>query len=311
MQQRPLGNSGLNVSKLCLGGNVFGWTADEAASFRILDHFVDAGLNFIDTADVYSVWVPGHKGGESETIIGNWFKRSGKRDRVIIATKVGYASNLTRENILSAVEVSLQRLQTDHIDLYWAHKDDPNTPMEEALEAFTQLKQQGKVRAIGASNYKGARLREALQTSERTGLARYEALQPEYNLADRKDYEQDLESVAEEAGIGVTPYFSLAKGFLSGKYRSEADLGQSARGGGVKGYLNERGFRILSALDEVARETNSNPARVSLAWLMARPSITAPIASATKIEQLDDLIAATELQLSAEQVARLDAASAY
>jgi aryl-alcohol dehydrogenase-like predicted oxidoreductase len=310
MQQRPLGNSGLNVSKLCLGGNVFGWTADEAASFRILDHFVDAGLNFLDTADVYSVWVPGHKGGESETIIGKWFKRSGKRDRVIIATKVGYASNLTRENIMTAVEASLQRLQTDRIDLYWAHKDDPNTPLQDTLEAFTQLKHQGKVRAIGASNYKGARLREALQTSERSGLARYEALQPEYNLADRKDYEQDLEAVAQDAGVGVTPYFSLAKGFLSGKYRSEADLGQSARGGGVKGYLNERGFRILAALDEIARETNSNPAQVSLAWLMARPSITAPIASATKIEQLNDLIAATQLELSAEQIARLDAASA-
>jgi aryl-alcohol dehydrogenase-like predicted oxidoreductase len=309
MSKRFLGQSGLEVSTLCLGGNVFGWTADEATSHRILDTYTDAGLNFIDTADVYSVWVPGHKGGESETVLGNWFKKSGKRERVVLATKVGFRSNLKRDNILQAVEDSLRRLQTDYIDLYWAHKDDPDTPMQETLETFAQLIKAGKVRAIGASNFSGERLRQALELGK-NGLPRYEALQPNYNMVERADYEQNLEPVVKEFGIGCTPYFSLAKGFLTGKYRSEADLGQSPRGDGVKEYLNERGHRILGALDEVAAAHNSNPARVALAWLIARPSVTAPIASATKLNQLQDLIESAKLQLTRDDITKLDRASA-
>jgi aryl-alcohol dehydrogenase-like predicted oxidoreductase len=309
MSKRILGKSGLEVSTLCLGGNVFGWTADEATSHRILDAYTDAGLNFIDTADVYSAWAPGNKGGESETILGNWFKKSGKRERVVLATKVGYNSNLKRSTILQAVEDSLRRLQTDYIDLYWAHKDDPETPLEEALETFAQLIKAGKVRAIGASNFSGERLRRALELS-RNGLPRYEALQPNYNMVERADYEQNLEPVVKEFGIGSTPYFSLAKGFLTGKYRGEGDLGQSPRGQGIKEYLNERGYRILAALDEVAAAHKANPARVALAWLIARPGVTAPIASATKISQLEDLIESARLQLTQAEIAKLNQASA-
>lgn len=316
MSERKLGNSGLQVSPLCLGGNVFGWTADEATSFKLLDAFVGAGLNFIDTADAYSSWAPGHMGGESETVIGNWFKQSGKRNQVVIATKVGWEispekKGLKKKYILNGVEESLRRLRTDHIDLYFAHKDDPGTPLEETLEAFARLLQEGKVRAIGASNYSAERLAEALALSKTQGLPRYEVLQPHYNLADRADYEKALEPLAVKEGLGVVSYFSLAKGFLSGKYRSEADLGQSVRGGGVKAYLNERGFRILAALDSVAKEKSSKPARVALAWLMARPSITAPIASATKLDQLHDLVEATKLELDAASIEKLNEASAY
>ncbi|HEX6011662.1 MAG TPA: aldo/keto reductase [Geminicoccaceae bacterium] len=315
MEKREIGRSGLRVAPLCLGGNVFGWTADERTSFALLDAFVAAGLDFVDTADVYSTWVPGHAGGESETIIGNWLKRRGGRDRVVIATKVGSEmgpgrKGLSKGYILRAVEDSLRRLQTDHIDLYQSHYDDPTTPLEETLAAYGELIRAGKVRAIGASNYGAARLAEALRVSAKSGLPRYECLQPEYNLYDRAGYEAELEPLCREHGLGVITYFSLARGFLTGKYRSEADLGQSPRGSGVGKYLDERGRRILAALDEVAAEHRATPAQVALAWLIARPSVTAPIASATGLEQLQDLIAATRLQLDAATVERLDQASA-
>jgi aryl-alcohol dehydrogenase-like predicted oxidoreductase len=316
MQKRKLGNSGLEIAPLVFGGNVFGWTADEPTSFKLLDGFLDAGLNCVDTADVYSRWVPGHQGGESETIIGKWIKARGQRDRVLIATKVGMDmgdgnKGLKRDYILRACEASLKRLQTDYIDLYQSHQDDPETPIEESLRAHEDLIKQGKVRAIGASNYTGERLKAALNTSREKGLPRYESLQPNYNFYDRQDYESDLEPICLKEKIGVIPYFSLAKGFLSGKYRSEADLNKSPRGGGVKDYLNPRGFRILSCLDAVSAKHNASPAQVALAWLIARPSVTAPIASATTLEQLKDLVAATRLQLTPEDIKDLDRASAY
>ena len=315
MTTRKLGGSGLEVSTLCLGGNVFGWTADEPASFKILDAFVAAGCNFIDTADVYSRWAPGHKGGESETVLGNWFKRSGNRVRVILATKVGIEmapdqKGLSKAYILREVEESLQRLQTDYIDLYQSHIDDANTPLEETLEAYDQLIKQGKVRAIGASNYTGERLAASLEVSEKRELPKYQCLQPHYNLIERAGYEKDLEPLCLKHGIGVIPYFALAAGFLTGKYRSEADLSKSPRGMGVKKYLNERGMRILHALDEVARQHDSTPGKVALAWLIARPSITAPIASATSVDQLNDLIDATRLHLDQASIDLLNNASA-
>jgi aryl-alcohol dehydrogenase-like predicted oxidoreductase len=315
MSMRQLGASGVQVSNLCLGGNVFGWTADESTSFAILDAFVDAGLNFVDTADVYSIWVPGHTGGESETVIGAWFAHSGKRDKVILATKFGKPmggdkKGLSKAYMLRAVDESLRRLRTDYIDLYQSHDDDSATPLEETMEAFSLLIQQGKVRAIGASNYSAARLEEALATSARTGQARYECLQPHYNLCERAAYEAEQESVCRRAGIGVIPYFSLASGFLTGKYRSEADLGKSARGAFAKRYFNDRGLAILRALDEIAPQVHATPGQVALAWLMARPGITAPIASATNLTQLQELIAATTLELDASVIAALDRASA-
>jgi aryl-alcohol dehydrogenase-like predicted oxidoreductase len=299
-----------------LGGNVFGWTADEPTSFRILDGFLDAGGNFVDTADVYSTWVPGNKGADSETIIGKWFKRSGKRNKTVLATKVGMEmgpgkKGLSKAYIQQSVEGSLRRLQTDYVDLYQAHKDDEQTPLEETLGAFSDLINQGKVRAIGASNYSAQRLRAALDISGKHGFSRYESLQPEYNLYDRAGYEADLEAVCQESGLGVIPYFSLAAGFLTGKYRSEADLRDKARGGKVKNYLNERGFRILAALDQTAKEIGAKPAQVALAWLMTRPTITAPIASATSKEQLKDLVAAADLKLDRAALERLDQASEY
>lgn len=315
MELRELGRSGLRVSPLCLGGNVFGWTAGEADSFRLLDRFVEAGGNFIDTADVYSVWAPGHQGGESETVIGNWLAQGGgRREKVVIATKVGMElapdrKGLAAAYIRRAVEDSLRRLRVERIDLYQAHKDDPETPLEETLGAFAELIREGKVRAIGASNHEAPRLREALETSARLGLPRYESLQPHYNLAERMRYEAALEAVCQEEGLGVIPYFSLAAGFLTGKYRSEADLGQSPRGQGVAKYLDERGLGILAALDAVAARHGATPARVALAWMMARPGITAPIASATKPEQLEELLAATALRLDQEDMERLDRAS--
>jgi aryl-alcohol dehydrogenase-like predicted oxidoreductase len=298
-----------------LGGNIFGWTVDEAASFRLLDAAYDAGLNFIDTADVYSRWIPGHKGGESETIIGKWFARGGKRDKVIIATKAGMdmgdgRQGLAPKYIAEAVEASLHRLQTDRIDLYQAHKDDEKTPLEDTLEAFDTLVRQGKVRFIGASNYSGARLREALGVSKRKSLAAYESLQPHYNLMERTGYETDLAPVVAESGVGVIPYFSLAGGFLTGKYRSEADVQGKARAGIVGKYVNARGLAVLKALDEVAAEYKSTPASVSLAWLIAQPGITAPIASATSENQLADLTAAGNLTLEKAALDRLSAASA-
>lgn len=314
MTKRKLGNSGLQVSPLAFGGNIFGWTVDEAMSFKLLDPFIESGFNLVDTADVYSKWAPGNKGGESETIIGKWLKQGGKREKAIIATKVGSEmgpdqKGLSRTYILRAVEASLARLQTDYIDLYQAHIDDLQTPLEETLEAFTELVTQGKVRAIGASNYTAERLSEALEVSTEHGFARYESLQPLYNLYDRAEYEAKLEPLCQEKGLGVIPYFSLASGFLTGKYRSEKDLLKSPRGQMVKKYLNERGFRILAALDQVAKQYNSTPAKVSLAWLIARPSITAPIASATNLEQLKDLIEATELKLDNSSIELLNQAS--
>ncbi len=312
MQKRKLGNSGLEVSPLAFGGNVFGWTADEQTSFKLLDGFVDAGLNLVDTAESYSHWVPGNKGGESETIIGKWFKKSGKRDQVVLATKAGGGpgkKGLSKSHLLSAAEGSLQRLQTDYIDLYQSHYPDPGTPIQETLEAYAQLIKQGKVRAIGASNYTAEQLSEALKVSQELGLPRYETMQPQYNLYDRSGYEGALERVCEQNGLGVISYYSLASGFLTGKYRSEGDLTKSPRGQGVKKYLNERGLRVLKALDEVANKYHSTPARVSLAWLIARPSITAPIASSTNLDQLNDLVGATKLQLDRASIELLDQAS--
>jgi aryl-alcohol dehydrogenase-like predicted oxidoreductase len=316
MDYRALGRSTLKVSPVCLGGNVFGWTVDEPTSFSILDAWLDAGFNFVDTADVYSRWVPGHGGGESETIIGKWLKASGKRDKVILATKVGMDMGdgrigLSPAYIRQAVEDSLRRLQTDRIDLYQAHKDDESTPLAETLEAFGALVKEGKVRVIGASNYSASRLREALETSQRLGLPRYESLQPLYNLYDRAVYEQELEPLCREQGVGVMNFYALAAGFLTGKYRKETDAGKSPRGkSAVDKYLNERGRRILSALDTVAGRTRSRPGQVAIAWLLARPSVTAPIASASSLAQLAELEAALRIKVSAEDIALLDQASA-
>lgn len=315
MQKRKLGKSGLEIAPLMFGGNVFGWTADEAMSFKLLDGFVGAGLNAIDTADVYSKWVPGHKGGESETVVGNWLKARGGRDKVVIATKVGIempgvGKGLRRDYILQRVEDSLKRLQTDHIDLYQSHTDDTDAPLEETLAAYDQLIRQGKVRAIGASNYDAPRLAEALGVSAARKLPRYETLQPHYNLYERADYERALEPLVLKEGIGVIPYYSLASGFLTGKYRSEADFKKSPRGGGMKKMLDARGLSILKALDDVSARLKATPAQVALAWLIARPSITAPIASATNLDQLKDLVAAVHLKLDADAIKALDAASA-
>lgn len=316
MNKRPLGASGIAVAPLALGGNVFGWTIDEPRSFAVLDAFVDAGFDLIDTANMYSAWHPGNQGGESETILGRWLRTKGKRDRVILATKVGHqmgdgSKGLRRDYIFRMVEDSLRRLQTDRIDLYQAHKDDSDTPLEETLAAFDALVKQGKVRAIGASNYSAARLREALETSERRHLAAFVALQPEYNLYDRRGFEAELEPLCRERKLGVIGYYSLASGFLTGKYRTPDDLAKSPRGALVgKRYLNPRGFRILQALDEVSARRQATPAIVALAWLIQRPSVTAPIASATSVEQLQELLRAADLQLTLEDVARLDAASA-
>jgi aryl-alcohol dehydrogenase-like predicted oxidoreductase len=311
---RKLGHSGLEVSPLMLGGNVFGWTVDEPTGFKILEAFVGAGLNFIDTADIYSTWVPDHVGGESETIIGKWLKRSGKRSKIVLATKVGMqmpaGTGLKRKYILRAVEDSLRRLETDYIDLYQSHQDDPETPLEETLGAYAELIKQGKVRAIGASNYTADRLAQALKVSRENNLPSYQSLQPKYNLYDRAEYETTLEPLVLKEGLGVIPYYALASGFLTGKYRSEKDLGKSQRGAGVEKFLNPRGFHILAALDEVAADHHSTPGKVALAWLMTRPGITAPIASATSVEQVRDLVDATRLELDRPSIEKLDSASA-
>ena len=314
MHTRPLGRSGLNLPPLCFGGNVFGWTADRAASHHLLDALMEAGLNFIDTADVYSIWIPGHVGGESETAIGEWLKARGVRDKVLIATKCGLdmkagGKGLSAAHIKAAVEASLKRLNTDYIDLYQAHADDPSVPLEETLGAFAELIQAGKVRAIGASNYSAERLAEALKVSARNHLPRYESLQPHYNLYERAKFEGATETLCLKEHLGVIPYFALAGGFLTGKYRSKADL-QGARAGMVEGMLNPRGLNILAALDEVSEQIGATPAQTALAWLMAKPAITAPIASATSLDQLKDLKAATRLQLTGRAVAALDAAGA-
>ena len=305
----------MSVPAVMLGGNVFGWTLDESQSFRILDAAFEAGLTFIDTADIYSTWVPGNSGGESETIIGKWFARTGKRNHVTIATKVGMdmgggKTGLAAKYMEQAVEDSLRRLGTDHIDLYQSHQDDAAVPLEEALAAFDAMVHKGKVRFIGASNYSGARLKEAMETSARAGLARYQTLQPHYNMMEREPYEAELAPVVAEYGLGVIPYFSLASGFLTGKYRSEADLAGKPRGGGVGKYLNARGHAVLAALDAVAKEYDSTPARVALAWLLTRPGVVAPISSATKVEHITDLAEATKLTLGQAAIDRLTAASA-
>lgn len=316
MQLRPLGRSGLQVSPLAFGGNVFGWTVDEKLSFRLLDAWLDAGFNFVDTADVYSSWVPGHSGGESEAIIGKWLRQSGKRNQVVLATKVGKPMGEDRKGlspayIRRAVDASLKRLQTDHIDLYQSHDDDAETPLADTLGAFAELIKAGKVRAIGASNYSAPRLAEALDVAERQGLPRYESLQPLYNLYDRAVFEEALEPLCLERGVGVINFYALAAGFLTGKYRSEVDAAKSARGASTtKKYLNPRGLRILAALDEVARPRGATPGQVAIAWQIARPSITAPIASATSIPQLQELAAAARMSLDAEAIALLDRASA-
>jgi aryl-alcohol dehydrogenase-like predicted oxidoreductase len=314
--KRTLGKTGIEVPPLVFGGNVFGWTADEKMSFALLDEMVEAGFNTIDTADAYTHWVPGNQGGESETIIGNWLHQRGRRDRVVILTKVGILPNpdgkpLSRSNITRAVENSLRRLRTDVIDLYQSHRDDPTTPLAETLEAFSRLVKAGKVRAIGGSNYSAERLTEALATSRRLAVPEFAVLQTHYNLIERREYEDRLEAVCQAEGLGVVTYFSLAAGFLTGKYRSEADIGKSVRGPRYMGkYLNERGYRILAALDAVAGQYGVSQAEIAIAWLIARPSVTAPIASATNLDQLRTLFAATRIQLDEAALAALNAASA-
>jgi aryl-alcohol dehydrogenase-like predicted oxidoreductase len=309
MQKRKLGKSGLEIAPIVLGGNVFGWTADRAASYGVLDAFTGAGFNAVDTADVYSRWAPGHQGGESEIVFGDWMKERGSRDKVCLITKVGSempaGKGLKAAYIQSACEASLKRLKTDRIDLYFSHFPDKDTPIEETLEAHQKLVDQGKVRAVGASNYDAPGLAAALEAAG-NGRARYTVLQPHYNLLVRDQYEGALEDLCAKEGLGVIPYFALASGFLTGKYRSEADLKKSPRGGRMKANFNERGLNILAGLDRVASAHGATPAQVALAWLMARPSVTAPIASATSVQQVTELLPAAELKLTAEDLKALD-----
>jgi len=309
MDVREIGSSGLKTPRLVLGGNVFGWNATGEEAFRVLDRFVAAGGTMIDTADVYSAWVPGHKGGESETLIGEWLKRRGRRDDVLIATKVGFSEGLSAAVIERGIEASLRRLGTGHVDLYYSHKDDPATPFEETLGAFDRLVKAGKVRAIGASQIAADRLEQALAVSAREGLTPYTVLQTWYNLMDRARFEEALAGVAQRHGLGVLPFYGLANGFLTGKYRSEADLKKSIRGDRSLPYLNERGFAVLAALDAVAAEVGATPAQVALAWNAAQAAITAPIASATSVAQVEELVGAMTLELDAGQLERLSAAS--
>lgn len=316
MEDRKIGKSGLTVKPFAFGGNVFGWTADEKRSFELLDAFVDKDFNLVDTADVYSYWVPGNRGGESEIIIGNWLKKTGKRDKIVLATKVGKPmgegmKGLSKKYINRAVEASLKRLQTDYIDLYQSHDDDKDTPLAETMQAFDQLIKEGKVRAIGASNFKANRLAEAIKVSEDNGFVAYQSLQPEYNLYDREGFEAELQKLCLEKDLGVITYYSLASGFLTGKYRSADDLNKSQRGGGIKKYLDNRGQNILKALDEVAAKHNVPLATVSVAWLIAQPGITAPIASATSVAQLTDIAKAAEIKLSKDDIDLLSHASEY
>jgi len=312
MNQRPLGRSGLSTAPLVFGGNVFGWTADEPTSHALLDAFVDGGFNAVDTADVYSAWVPGHTGGESESVIGRWLKAGGKRDKVLILTKVAMwpaQPGLSAANIVAAVEGSLKRLQTDYIDLYQSHQDDADTPIDETLEAFDRLVKAGKVRAVGASNFAPARLGESLAASAANGLARYETIQPKFNLFDRDQVEGELAALTAREGLGIIPYYGLAAGFLTGKYRTDADLEGKARSRTIlRDYWNDKGRRVLAALDAAAKAVSASPAQVALAWIMAHPAITAPIASATSVAQLDELMAAARLKLPAEVVEALNAA---
>lgn len=315
MNTRPLGRSGLKIAPVVFGANVFGWTVDQPTCMKLLDRFVDSGLNAIDTADVYARWVPGNKGGESETMIGNWFKASpGKREKVVLVTKVGMmpgadGKGLSAQNIAERVEASLKRLQTDRIDLYLSHRPDANTPIEETLGAYDSLIKSGKVRAVGVSNSTPENLREALDASKAKKLPRYEVEQPEYSLAERKKFEGALQDVCVKEGLGVIVYYSLASGFLSGKYRTKADLAGRARATGAGKYLNDKGLGILKVLDEVAKAHNAKPAEVALAWLIAQKGVTAPIASATSLEQVDSLAKAAELKLSPQEIQSLTAAS--
>ena len=310
MEKRPIGASGIEVAPLALGGNVFDWTADEATSFAVLDAFVDAGGTMIDTADVYSAWAPGHQGGESEALIGRWLRRSGKRDQLVIATKVGMMAGLGRDTIAAACDASLQRLGVDTIDLYYQHKDDESVPLADSLGAFERLVEAGKIRAIGLSNFAAGRVEEAMDTARRLGLTAPSALQPWYNLVERERFEAELRGAAIRHGLGVFPYYSLANGFLTGKYRSKADLQKSPRGLRNIAYLEGRGMKVLDALDEVAAETGAALATIALAWLIAQPAVTAPIASATSLDQLRELTAALDFRLAPDQIARLDQASA-
>ena len=316
MEKRKLGSSDIEIAPLVFGGNVFGWTTDDNRTFELLDAFVDAGFNAVDTADVYSAWVPGNKGGESETAIGKWFKKSGKRDKIVLATKVGSEmgpgkKGLSKKYILEAVESSLTRLQTDYIDLYQSHYDDPNTPIEETMEAYNELVKAGKVRIIGASNFSVDRLEESVKIGLQEGFTAYQTFQPEFNLFDRQDFEENIAPFTIDNNLSVISYFSLASGFLSGKYRSKEDLKGSKRSGMVEKYLTERGFKILSALDEIASEYNSNPATISLAWIIANPAVTAPIASATNLDQLKQLTEAATIQLDEAALKKLTDASAW
>ena len=315
MNKKNLGRSDIKIAPIVFGGNVFGWTANEARSFELLDAFVANGFNCIDTADVYSAWIPGNKGGESETIIGKWMKARGNRDKVVIATKFGAElspdkKGTSKAYAVKAVEDSLRRLQTDYIDLYQTHMDDETNPLEDTLEGLDTLVKSGKVRIIGASNLTADRLSESLKISDKKHLARYQTLQPEYNLYDRQGYEAELETVCREQGLGVITYFSLASGFLSGKYRTDKDVESSSRARKVKNYMNPRGQRILTALDIISKEHNATPTQVSLAWLMSRPSVTAPIVSATNLEQLKDLMKSADLKLKPEAIEDLNDASA-
>ena len=314
MQKRKLGKSDLEFVPIAFGGNVFGWTADEATSHKLLDAFVDAGFSFVDTADVYSRWFPGNKGGESETVIGTWLKKDpSKRDKIVLATKCGLglpSGALSAKNIKESVDASLKRLNTDRIDLFQSHKDDKDTPQEETLSTYGELMKAGKIRFIGASNFDAPRLAEAAKIAKEKGLPRYESLQPHYNLMERGLFEGALEDECLKEGIGVIPYYSLASGFLTGKYRSEADVGSAQRGAGVKKYINPKGTAVLKALDDAAKSNGATLAQVALAWLLQRKAITAPIVSATSLKQLDDVLNSTTLELDPESVAALDKASA-
>lgn len=315
MKKRLLGRTGFEVAPLALGGNVFGWTIDQKTSFNVLDAFVDLGLNLIDTANMYSTWVPGNSGGESEEIIGNWLKSSGHRSKIVLATKVGMpmgdgSKGLKKDYILKSVDASLKRLKTDVIDLYQSHQDDEATPIEETLEAYSILIKQGKIRSIGSSNFSPERLKKSIEVGKKYKLPIYATMQPEYNLYDRSGFEHNLEYICEEEGLGVLSYYSLASGFLTGKYRTKNDLNKSVRGVGIgQKYLNEKGFSILSALDEISKYHRTTPSVVSLAWLIQRKSITAPIASATSVEQIKEISKSTVLKLTKEQVDVLDLVS--
>jgi aryl-alcohol dehydrogenase-like predicted oxidoreductase len=314
MEKRQLGQSSLHVYPITFGGNVFGWTADEAMSFKLLDAFVAAGFNFIDTADAYSRWHPGNKGGESETIIGNWLRARGNRDKVIIASKLGIEiipgkQGLSRKYMMQAVEDSLRRLRTDYIDLYQSHRDDPDTPIEETLSAYGDLIKQGKVREIGASNFSASRLADSLKLSKERGLPRYQSLQPQYSLVERAEFEGPLEDLCLKEKIGVIGYYSLASGFLTGKYRSKADAEGRARASRVTKYLTDYGFGVIAALEDVAKRYSARPVQIAVAWLIARPSVTAPIVSATDLDQLAEVLRSAEIKLDAAAIEQIDAAS--